>query len=115
SRLIEQFLRGRVALIRVFLLIDGRHGVKESDDKMLDLLDRSAVSYQLVLTKKDEVKAAVREAAVAAALAIIAKHPAAFPEVIFTSAQTGEGLSELRSVIAQLVTERDAFVSPKIC
>jgi len=115
SRLTEQFLRGRVALIRVFLLVDGRHGVKESDSKMLDLLDRLAVSYQLVLTKKDEVKAAAREAAVAAARAIIAKHPAAFPEVMFTSAYTGEGLSELRAVIAQLVTEHDAFVSPKIC
>ncbi|HTV32645.1 MAG TPA: ribosome biogenesis GTP-binding protein YihA/YsxC [Methylocella sp.] len=107
--LIEEFLRGRAGLARIFLLVDGRHGLKESDLKMLDRLDRSAVSYQLILTKKDEVKACAKEAALAAAQTFMAKRPAAFPEVMFTSAHTEEGLSELRASIAKLVAEHGAW------
>jgi GTP-binding protein len=106
SRLIEDFLRGRAQLVRVFLLIDGRHGAKPIDIEMLDLLDRSAVSYQIVLTKRDEVRAAEREGRLAATLALIAKRPAAFPEVVFTSSRSGEGVGDLRTAIARLLVER---------
>jgi GTP-binding protein len=106
SRLIEDFLRGRAQLVRVFLLIDGRHGAKPIDIEMLDLLDRSAVSYQIVLTKQDEVRAAERERRLAATLALIAKRPAAFPEVVFTSSRSGEGIGDLRAAIARLLVER---------
>jgi GTP-binding protein len=106
SRLIEDFLRGRARLARVFLLIDGRHGAKPIDIEMLDLLDRSAVSYQIVLTKQDEVKAAERAGRLAATLALIAKRPAAFPEVVFTSSLSGEGIGDLRAAIARLLVER---------
>ncbi len=106
SRLIEDFFRGRAQLVRVFLLIDGRHGAKPIDIEMLDLLDRSAVSYQIVLTKQDEVRAAEREGRLAATLALIAKRPAAFPEVVFTSSRSGEGIGDLRAAIARLLVER---------
>jgi GTP-binding protein len=105
SRLIEDYLRGRAQLARVFLLIDGRHGAKPIDIEMLDLLDRSAVSYQIVLTKQDEVRAAEREGRLAATLALIAKRPAAFPEVMFTSSLSGDGIGDLRAAIARLLVE----------
>jgi GTP-binding protein len=104
--LIGDFLRGRVPLLRVFLLIDGRHGAKPIDIEMLDFLDRSAMSYQIVLTKQDEVKAAEREGRLAATLALVNKRPAAFPEAIFTSSRSGAGVAELRAAIARLLTER---------
>jgi len=106
SRLIEDFLRGRASLLRVFLLVDGRHGAKPIDIEMLDLLDRSAVSYQIVLTKQDEVRASEREGRLAATLALIAKRPAAFPEVVFTSSLNGDGIGDLRAAIAKLLVER---------
>jgi GTP-binding protein len=106
TRLIGDFLRGRVPLLRVFLLIDGRHGAKPIDIEMLDFLDRSAMSYQIVLTKRDEVKAAERERRLAATLALVNKRPAAFPEAIFTSSRSGEGVDELRAAIARLLVER---------
>jgi GTP-binding protein len=106
SRLIEDFLRGRARLARVFLLIDGRHGAKPIDIEMLDLLDRSAVSYQIVLTKQDEVRAAEQEERLAATVALIAKRPAAFPEVVFTSSRSGDGIGDLRAAIARLLVER---------
>ena len=106
TRLIEEFLRGRAQLARVFLLIDGRHGMKPIDMEMLGLLDRSAVSYQIVLTKQDEVRAAERDERLAATLALIAKHPAAFPEVVFTSSHSGDGIAGLRAAIAKLLVQR---------
>jgi GTP-binding protein len=106
TRLIGDFLRGRAQLARVFLLIDGRHGAKPADIEMLDFLDRSAMSYQIVLTKQDEVKAAERGGRLAATLALVAKRPAAFPEAIFTSSRSGEGVAELRAAIARLLAER---------
>jgi GTP-binding protein len=105
SRLIEAFLRGRAQLARVFLLIDGRHGAKPIDIEMLDLLDRSAVSYQIVLTKRDEVGPMEREKRLVGIRALIAKRSAAFPEVMFTSSLSGEGIGELRAAIARLLAE----------
>ncbi|MGQ0443814.1 MAG: ribosome biogenesis GTP-binding protein YihA/YsxC [Beijerinckiaceae bacterium] len=106
ARLIEDFLRGRVPLLRVFLLIDGRHGAKPIDNEILDFLDRFAISYQIVLTKQDQVKAAEREGRLAAALALVNKRPAAFPEAVFTSSRSGEGIAELRAAIARLLATR---------
>jgi GTP-binding protein len=108
ARLIEEFLRGRTPLLRVFLLVDGRHGAKAIDIEMLDFLDRSAISYQIVLTKQDEVKAAEREDRLAETLALANRRAAAFPETIFTSSRSGVGVGELRAAIARLVAERGA-------
>ncbi|TDX66629.1 GTP-binding protein [Methylosinus sp. sav-2] len=108
TRLMEEFLRGRASLIRVFVLIDSRRGVKDLDEQMFDLLDRAAVSYQIVLTKHDELKVSEREAAVAAVEAALAKRPAAFPRLAVTSSRSGDGVAELRAGIARLLAERNA-------
>jgi GTP-binding protein len=94
------YLRGRPNLKRVYLLIDARHGLKDPDGEALDALDRAAVSYQVVLTKADKLKRGEAEAMVAATLARVAKRPAAFPRVLATSAEKGEGLPQLRAEIA---------------
>ncbi len=106
--LMHDYLRGRASLARAFVLIDGRRGVKPVDEEMFDLLDQSAVSYQIVLTKHDELKVSERAGVAAATLAALAKRPAAYPEIIFTSSQTGEGIPALRAAIAQLLAERNA-------
>jgi GTP-binding protein len=108
SQLMRDYLKGRASLARVFVLVDGRRGVKPLDDEMFDLLDQSAVSYQAILTKRDELKAAEREEVLAATLKALEKRPAAYPEVIFTSAHSGEGIAELRAAIARLIAERNA-------
>jgi GTP-binding protein len=108
GRLVSDYLRGRPSLLRVFVLVDGRHGLKDSDHETMRTLDAAAVSYAVVLTKQDEVKAADREARVAATLQGLRKHVAAYPEVIFTSARSGEGVAELRAHIARLIAEQGA-------
>lgn len=99
QRLLKDYLRGRVNLKRSFVLIDGRHGVKDSDKEMMDLLDEAAAPYTIVLTKTDKVKREDLEKVVVEAEAIIKKHPAAYPFVLKTSAAKGFGLEELRAVI----------------
>jgi GTP-binding protein len=106
TALIHAFLQGRANLARVYLLVDARHGLKPVDDGVLDTLDKAAVNYQVVLTKADEVKADKLAPLVAATGAALAQHPAAYPEVIVTSARTGAGMPELRSAIARLLRER---------
>lgn len=106
TRLMRDFLRARATLARVYVLVDGRHGLKPLDVEMLDLLDQSAVSYQVVLTKKDEVKAAEQAQKVDAVMAALEHRAAAFPEIVFTSSRSGEGVGELRAAIAKLVLER---------
>jgi GTP-binding protein len=106
TRLMQDYLRGRANLLRVFVLVDGRHGLKPVDLEMFDLLDKTAMSYQVVLTKRDEVKKAEQDARIQSTLAGLGKHPAAFPEVVFTSSQTGEGIADLRAAIARLLDER---------
>jgi len=108
GRLARDYLRGRPTLLRVFVLVDGRHGLKESDHETMRLLDAAAVSYAVVLTKRDEVKAAEQGARVAGTLEALRKHVAAYPEVFFTSARSGEGVAELRAHIARLVAEQSA-------
>lgn len=97
--LASAYLRGRPTLVRVCLLIDSRHGVKESDRETMRNLDKAAVSYQIVLTKTDQLKAADVPRAVAAAEAIARKHGAAHPVVLPTSSETGFGIPELRAEI----------------
>lgn len=106
TSLMRDYLRGRAQLARVFVLVDGRRGVKPVDEEMFDLLDRAAVSYQVILTKHDELKVVEREAVVAATLAALSRRPAAYPEIIFTSARTGDGIDLLRGAIARLLAER---------
>ena len=106
TALIHKYLQGRSTLARVYVLIDARHGLKEVDLDVLKTLDKSAVSYQLLLTKADQVKPAELETCTAATTAALARHPAAFPEVLTTSARTGAGLPELRAAMVRLLGER---------
>jgi GTP-binding protein len=106
SRLLRGYLRTRVNLARVYVLVDARHGLKSGDQGILDVLSEAAVSHQIVLTKCDQVGAAALAQRSDAVKAAIAKRPAAFPELIATSARTGEGIDRLRAAIARLVEER---------
>jgi GTP-binding protein len=100
NRLVQDYLRGRTQLRRVFLLIDSRHGVKENDKTTMELMDKSAVSYQLVLTKIDKLKPSEVEAVLTATTDVIKKHGAAYPEVIATSSEKRIGIDALREAVA---------------
>ncbi|MCE2737842.1 MAG: ribosome biogenesis GTP-binding protein YihA/YsxC [Rhodobacter sp.] len=102
QRLLKSYLSGRQTLRRAFVLIDTRHGVKAVDEEILTLLDRSAVTFQAVLTKADKVGAAERDATIAQVRGALTKHPAAFPEIIVTSSEKSDGIETLRAVIAAL-------------
>lgn len=102
QELLKAYLAGRVTLRRAFVLIDTRHGVLAADEEILGLLDRSAVTFQVVMTKADKVNRATRDANLDQVRAALAKHPAAFPEIIVTSSEKGEGIETLRAVIATL-------------
>ena len=95
----RDYLRGRVTLKRVYLLIDSRHGLKTVDDEALDALDEAAVSYQIVLTKADKLKKGEAEAMGEKTLKAVSKRPAAYPFVAVTSAEKGHGIPELRAEI----------------
>jgi GTP-binding protein len=103
TRLVFDYLRGRATLKRVYLLIDSRHGVKKNDDDVLDLLDKAAVSYQIVLTKTDKIKEPAVVKLLAETQEKIRKRPAAFPFVLSTSSEKGKGIDELRQAIAETV------------
>jgi GTP-binding protein len=104
--LIHAYLRGRQSLARVYLLVDGRHGLKDADTAVLDTLDEAAVSYQVVLTKADQVKPAELAARIESTKAALAKRAAAYPEILATSARTGAGIPELRAAVMRLIAER---------
>ena len=106
TRLIHSYLKGRPNLLRVLLLIDSRHGLKKTDLTVMDLLNKSAVSYQIILTKADKPKKSELEKTVAGVMAAIKKHPAAFPEIILTSSETGEGVDVVKQHVARLLFER---------
>jgi GTP-binding protein len=108
TALIHAFLQGRANLARVYLLVDARHGLKPPDDDVLATLDKAAVNYQVVLTKTDDVKQADLAAVIERTGAALARHPAAYPELLATSARTGGGIPELRAAIARLIAERAA-------
>lgn len=97
------YLAGRRSLLRVFLLIDARHGLKPGDDEIMALLDTAAVSYQIILTKADKVSRTALEKVVAETSAALSMHPAAYPGLIATSAEKGLGIDELRAAIASLI------------
>jgi GTP-binding protein len=102
QRLLKAYLAGRATLRRAFVLIDARHGIKAVDSEILQLLDTSAVTFQVVLTKADKVKANDREKVLAQVRQALSKHPAAFPEIVLTSSETGDGIDTLRAIIATL-------------
>jgi GTP-binding protein len=106
TTLIHQFLQGRANLARVYVLIDARHGLKDVDQDVLKTLDKSAVSYQVVLTKADQVKKSELDLNIAAVTEALAKHPAAFPDVLVTSSRSGDGMPELRAAMIRLLEER---------
>ena len=106
TELIHKFLLGRASLARVYVLVDARHGLKDVDLDVLKTLDRSAVSYQIVLTKADQVKAGDLAACRAKTVTALAKHPAAFPDVLTTSSRSGMGMPELRAAVVRLIEER---------
>ncbi|MDO6413013.1 ribosome biogenesis GTP-binding protein YihA/YsxC [Sphingomonas sp. BIUV-7] len=97
--LVNDFLRGRPTLKRALVLIDSRHGVKPPDLEMMEMLDKAAVSYRLVLTKSDKIKASALEAVSAAVVAEARKHAAAHPEILATSSEKGGGIPELRAAV----------------
>ena len=102
THLVDSYLKGRAPLKRVCLLIDGRHGIKASDETVMSALDAAAVSYQAVLTKCDKVKDAELERRLAEMTAWLAVRPAAHPRIIATSAKDGRGIPELRAQLAAL-------------
>jgi len=106
TKVIHDYLRGRQNLARVYVLIDARHGIKPVDVEVLDELGKAAVSYQIVLTKADQISDAALVKLKAATLESLKKRAAAFPEVIATSSRKGEGIPELRAAIAQVAAER---------
>ncbi len=101
--LLRAYLAGRPTLRRVFLLVDARHGVKAVDGEIMALLNRSAVTFQLVLTKADKPRPGELTLTIEQVKAALAAHPAAFPEIVLTSAETGEGIVTLRAFIADMV------------
>jgi GTP-binding protein len=103
TKLVFDYLRGRATLKRVYLLIDSRHGIKKNDDEVLSLLDKAAVSYQIVLTKTDKIKAAGLPKLMADTAEKIRKRPAAYPGILATSSEKSEGLDDLRQAIGLTV------------
>jgi GTP-binding protein len=106
TRLIHDYLRGRATLARVYVLVDARHGLMAADDEILAVLDQAAVSYQIVLTKADRVAAADLSARLTSVETSLARHPAAYPAVLATAADSGAGIAELRAAISRLLRER---------
>jgi GTP-binding protein len=106
AALIHAYLKGRVNLARLYLLVDARHGLKPLDDDLISTLDKAAVNYQVVLTKSDDTQPLALAELIRNTSAALAAHPAAYPEVLVTSARTGTGVPELRAAIARLVQER---------
>jgi len=100
--LLKQYLSGRATLRRAFVLVDARHGVKAVDEEILTLLDRSAVTFQAVLTKVDKINRTERAAVIEQVKGALGKHPAAYPEIVVTSSEKGEGIETLRALIATM-------------
>ncbi|WP_306047294.1 ribosome biogenesis GTP-binding protein YihA/YsxC [Nioella sp. MMSF_3534] len=103
QRLLKAYLSGRANLRRAFVLIDSRHGVKPVDEEIMDLLDRSAVPFQVVLTKADKIKQADMPGLLEQVRGALAKHPAAYPEIVATSSEKGVGIPTLRAIIAGII------------
>ncbi len=102
QRLLKQYLSGRQTLRRAFVLIDARHGIKPVDEEIMSLLDSAAVTFQCVLTKTDKVKAKDRDNVLKQVRGKLSAHPAAYPEILLTSSEKGDGIGTLRAIIATL-------------
>ena len=102
QQLLKRYLSGRQSLRRAFVLVDSRHGIKAVDQEIMKLLDRSAVTFQVVLTKADKISVKDREKMLVQVREKLSKHPAAFPELVLTSSEKGYGIPPLRSIIASL-------------
>ncbi len=102
QQLLKRYLSGRQSLRRAFVLVDSRHGIKAVDQEIMKLLDRSAVTFQVVLTKADKISVKDREKMLVQVREKLSKHPAAFPELVLTSSEKGYGIPTLRSIIASL-------------
>lgn len=103
-QMIGTYLRGRVSLQRVCLLIDGRHGLKENDVAVMEMLDTAAVNYQVILTKADDCKNELLDQIILETTQRLKKHAAAFPEIVVTSSRNGRGVEELRALLASFAT-----------
>ena len=103
QQLLKTYLSGRPNLRRAFVLIDARHGVKPVDHEILNLLDSAAVTFQIVLTKADKIKPKAIDGLIDQVSEALAKHPAAFPELLLTSSEKGIGLEDLRAVVSEIV------------
>lgn len=101
--LINDFLRGRQVLKRALVLIDARHGIKDVDTEILDMLDKAAVSYRIVLTKADKIKPTDLDIVMAHTAAAARKRPAAHPDILATSSETGLGIAELRAAVIETI------------
>ena len=101
--LVNDFLRGRQALKRALVLIDSRHGIKDVDREVLEMLDKAAVSYRMVLTKADKIKASELAAVTEATAAEARKRAAAHPDILATSSETGLGIAALRAAVAEAI------------
>jgi GTP-binding protein len=104
TKLVFDYLRGRVTLKRVFLLVDARHGIKPNDAEVMALLDKAAVSYQVVLTKSDKIRPEQLETLLAATSEAIRRRPAAYPVVLATSSEKAEGIEALRDAVVAAVS-----------
>ncbi|EAQ46892.1 MAG: YihA family ribosome biogenesis GTP-binding protein [Roseobacter sp. MedPE-SWde] len=102
QKLLKRYLSGRQTLRRAFVLIDSRHGVKDVDEEIMSLLDSSAVTFQCVMTKADKVKIKDRDRVIEQVRTALARHPAAYPEIVLTSSEKGDGIATLRSIICGL-------------
>ena len=103
QRLLKNYLSGRPNLRRAFVLIDSRHGIKPVDEEIMQLMNRSALTFQVVMTKADKIKDHEQDRVLEQVRGKLAKHPAAYPEIIVTSSEKGDGIETLRAVIATLV------------
>ena len=110
TRLVQDYLKGRQTLARVFLLIDARHGIKAVDHTIMEMLDTAAVSYQIVLTKADKINSYELTDMRAATAEAVRKHPAAYPVMLASSSETGAGIAELRAQMAMILEERGRAV-----
>ena len=102
QQLLKQYLSGRATLRRAFVLVDSRHGIKSVDEEIMSLLDSAAVTFQVVMTKADKVKEKDRAKVLDQVRQKLSKHPAAFPELVLTSSEKGDGIATLRAIIAGL-------------
>lgn len=107
TKLVNSYLRGRPSLRRACVLIDARHGLKDSDTQVMKMLDAAAVSYQVVLTKSDKVKPAALAQCLLQTSQALRKNVAAHPEVHVTSSETGAGIAELRAALGELANPKD--------